>query len=157
MFRNLSSTVVLFSLITCTPSLFAAVRQNDPRATREDAVIREVLDLERHAKEASLHNDVAFTEHAFADDYIAIGPLGNVITKADALNAKRRAQLHYDVFDCTEMVVRVYGDTAVVTARAEVKGKDLGEDFSGPYRFTRVWVRRNGEWQAVSYQATVTR
>jgi ketosteroid isomerase-like protein len=65
--------------------------------------------------------------------------------------------LHYDSIDFSEMVVRVYGDTAVVTARAEVKGTDLGEDFSGPYRFTRVWVKRNGEWQAISYQATVTR
>jgi ketosteroid isomerase-like protein len=54
------------------------------------------------------------------------------------------------------MVVRVYGDTAVVTARADVKGHQLGEDFSGPYRYTRVWVRRNGQWQTVSYQATVT-
>jgi ketosteroid isomerase-like protein len=65
--------------------------------------------------------------------------------------------VHYDSIQITDMKVRVYGNTAIVTARAEVKGNDLGEDFSGPYRFTRVWVRRNGRWQAVSYQATVTR
>ena len=41
------------------------------------------------------------------------------------------------------MVVRLYGDTAIVTARADVKGHQLGEDFSGPYRYTRVWVRRS--------------
>ena len=58
--------------------------------------------------------------------------------------------------DISEMVVRIYGETAIVTAKAVVKGHDLGQDFSGPYRFTRVWVRRNGEWQAASYQATVT-
>jgi ketosteroid isomerase-like protein len=55
------------------------------------------------------------------------------------------------------MVVRLYGNTAIVTARALVKGTELGEEFSGPYRFTRVWVRRNGKWVTVSYQATVTR
>ena len=55
------------------------------------------------------------------------------------------------------MVVRLYGNTAVVTARAEVRGRDLGEEFNGPYRYTRVWVKRNGRWQTVSYQATVTR
>jgi len=59
--------------------------------------------------------------------------------------------------EVTDMVVRLYGSTAVVTARADVRGKELGEEFSGPYRFTRVWVRRNGHWQTVSYQATVTR
>ena len=39
------------------------------------------------------------------------------------------------------------GTPRVVTARADVKGHQLGEDFSGPYRYTRVWVRRNGQWQ----------
>ena len=54
------------------------------------------------------------------------------------------------------MVVRVYGDTAVGTAALTSRATNLGEDFSGPYRYTRVWVRRTGHWQAVSYQATVT-
>jgi ketosteroid isomerase-like protein len=55
------------------------------------------------------------------------------------------------------MVVRVHGNIAIVTARADVRGHDLGEEFNGPYRYTRVWMRRNGKWQTVSYQATVTR
>ncbi len=69
---------------------------------------------------------------------------------------RRDGKIHYDTMEISEMAVRVYGDTAVVTARAEVKGSNLGQDFSGPYRFTRVWIRQNGEWKAVSYQATAT-
>ena len=80
-----------------------------------------------------------------------------MINKSDTINARRSGQLRYDSIDVTEMVVRLYGNTAVVTARAEVRGRDLGEEFNGPYRYTRVWVKRNGRWQTVSYQATVTR
>jgi len=92
-----------------------------------------------------------------ADNYIAIGPLGTVVTKSDMVDVRRRSKLHYELIDVSEMVVRIYGKTAVVTAKAEVKGNDFGEDFSGPYRYTRVWVKQNGAWHAVAYQATVTR
>jgi ketosteroid isomerase-like protein len=118
--------------------------------------IREIVDMERQAKEASLRRDAEFPLRTLAEDYVAISPLGQVTTKKEALSARKSGQLRYDTIDVSDMVVRLYGDTAVVTARADVKGHQLGEDFSGPYRYTRVWVRRSGHWQAVSYQATVT-
>ena len=145
--------VAVGTLLTASVPAFA---RQAPRIPGEESTIREILELEGHTKQAALHNDAAFSEHVLADDYIAIGPTGNVITKSDTLAVKRGAQMHYDSIDLSEVVVRVYGETAVVTARAEVKGNNLGEDFSGPYRFTRVWARRNGQWQTVSYQATIT-
>ncbi len=112
--------------------------------------------MENRPSEASLRRDAEFPPRTLAEDYVAISPLGQITTKQDTLSARKSGQLRYDTIDVSDMVVRVYGDTAVVTARADVKGHQLGEDFSGPYRYTRVWVRRTGHWQAVSYQATVT-
>lgn len=125
--------------------------------SRDQDVVREILDLERQAKDAAVHRDPAFSQRMLADDYVAITPLGQVITKADTVAARKSGQLRYDSIEISDLIVRVYGNTAVVTARAAVKGTDLGEEFDGSYRFTRVWVRRSGRWQAASYQATVTR
>lgn len=122
----------------------------------DQSTIREIVDMERQAREASLHRDPEFSQRTLAEDYVAITPLGTVTTKQDTVSARKSGQLRYEAINVTDMVVRLYGDTAVVTARADVKGHQLGEDFSGPYRYTRVWVRRSGHWQAVSYQATVT-
>ena len=122
----------------------------------EQEIIRQIVDMERQSKEASLRRDSDFSLRTLADDYVAITPLGLVTTKAETISARRSGQLRYEAMNITDMVVRVYGDTAVVTARADVKGHQLGEDFSGPYRYTRVWVRRSGQWRIVSYQATVT-
>lgn len=122
----------------------------------EQAAIREIVDLEHQTKDASLHRDADFSVRTLAEDYVAITPLGTVATKQDVVSARHSGQLRYESINITDMVVRLYGDTAVVTARADVKGHQLGEDFSGPYRYTRIWVRRNGHWQTVSYQATVT-
>lgn len=154
--NSLSLLVVALALSLAAPAR-ATRPQSNTGVPRDEEVIREIMDLERQAKDAAIHRDAAFSERTLADDYVAISPLGQVISKADTIAARRTAQLRYDSIDVTEMVVRLYGNTAVVTARADVKGKELGEEFSGPYRFTRVWVRRNGHWLTVSYQATVTR
>jgi hypothetical protein len=147
------------ALVVLCSSLHARATRPQTNATgpRDEEAVREIVDLERQAKDAALHRDAAFSERTLAEDYVAISPLGQVIGKAETVAARRTAQLRYDSIEVTDMVVRLYGSTAVVTARADVRGKELGEEFSGPYRFTRVWVRRNGHWQTVSYQATVTR
>jgi len=148
--------LVFASALPLFPAKRLGPRSSSAVDAEEQQVIREIVDMERQAKEASLKRDVDFPQHALAEDYVAISPLGQVTTKKDALSARKTRQLRYDTIDVSDMVVRLYGDTAIVTARADVKGQQLGEDFSGPYRYTRVWVKRSGHWQAVSYQATVT-
>jgi ketosteroid isomerase-like protein len=151
--------VLLCCALAVVPAFGAqhvAMRPRPSIDSPDQELIREIVDLERQAKEASLRRDAEFSQRTLADDYVAITPLGQVTTKQETIGARRSGQLRYEAMNITDMVVRVYGDTAVVTARADVKGHQLGEDFSGPYRYTRVWVRRSGRWQTVSYQATVT-
>ncbi len=151
--------VLLLSLLVTLPAFAGQHVAVHPRTSIDSAdqsTIKEIVEMERQAKEASLHRDPDFSQRTLAEDYVAITPLGQVTTKQDTVSARKSGQLRYEAIDVSDMVVRVYGDTAVVTARADVKGHQLGEDFSGPYRYTRVWVRRTGHWQAVSYQATVT-
>lgn len=152
-------SVLLFGVLAVLPAFCAQHVALHPRSgfnTGDQETIREIIDMERQTKEASLHRDADFPLRILAEDYVAITPLGQVTTKQETISARRSGQLRYESMNVTDMVVRLYGDTAVVTARADIKGHQLGEDFSGPYRYTRVWVRRSGHWQTVSYQATVT-
>jgi len=156
----INKCVVLLCVALAAVPLFAgqhvAVHPRPGFSSPDQDTIREIIDMERQAKDASLHRDADFSQRTLAEDYVAITPLGQVTTKQDSVSARKSGQLRYDTINVSDMVVRIYGDTAVVTARADVKGHQLGEDFSGPYRYTRIWVRRTGHWQAVSYQATVT-
>jgi ketosteroid isomerase-like protein len=156
---NKYAVLLLSSLLVTLPAFagqHVAVHPRTAMDSGDQSTIKEIVEMERQAKEASLHRDPEFSQRTLAEDYVAITPLGQVTTKQDTVSARKSGQLRYEAIDVSDMVVRVYGDTAVVTARADVKGHQLGEDFSGPYRYTRVWVRRTGHWQAVSYQATVT-
>jgi ketosteroid isomerase-like protein len=154
--NGLTLYVLVLVLSVSLPANATRPKSNGSNPAEEESV-REIVDLERQSKDAALHRDAEFAEKVLADDYVAITPLGQVVGKADTIAARKTAQLRYETIDVSDMVVRLYGNTAIVTARATVKGTELGEEFSGPYRFTRVWVRRNGKWLTVSYQATVTR
>jgi hypothetical protein len=157
--KAVNKCLLLLCLLAALP-LFAAgrgaVHPQSALDLGDQQTIKEIVDMERLAKEASLHRDADFSQRTLAEDYVAITPLGQVTTKQDSVSARKSGQLRYDTINVSDMVVRIYGDTAVVTARADVKGHQMGEDFSGPYRYTRVWIRRAGHWQTVSYQATVT-
>jgi ketosteroid isomerase-like protein len=157
----INRSALLLCMVLGTTPAFPAQRigSHKPVASVDSGdqdTIREIVDIERQTKEATLRRDAEFPQRMLAEDYVAISPLGQITTKKEAISARRSGQLRYENIDVSDMVVRLYGDTAIVTARADVKGHQLGEDFSGPYRYTRVWVRRAGRWQAVSYQATVT-
>jgi Domain of unknown function (DUF4440) len=73
----------------------------------------------------------------------------------------RQAQLSNDVgtmhitsLDLNDLKVRIYGDTAVVTSRADLEGTNGTSPISGKYRYTRVYNRRLGQWKIVSFEAS---
>lgn len=52
------------------------------------------------------------------------------------------------------LTVRTYGDVAILQGIADNTGAMGGVPFSGRIRYTRVFVRRDGRWQAVTMQHT---
>jgi ketosteroid isomerase-like protein len=57
--------------------------------------------------------------------------------------------LTHDVMESEGLRVRVYKDSAVVTAVTRTKGKFMGQEFSTRERATDVFVKRDGRWQCV--------
>src|SRR3981081_4919395 len=88
----------------------------------DQELIREIVDMERQAKEASLRRDAEFSQRTLADDYVAITPLGQVTTKKETIGGRRSGPLRYEAMNITDMVVRVYGEPPVVTGAPERKG-----------------------------------
>ena len=105
-------------------------------------------------RQAGLKGDVATLDKLLADDFITIRVNGATFTKAEVLENFKSGKLKYEAIEISDMKVRVYGDTALVNATANVKGHFGATDLSGQYRSVRVWVKRKGQWQSVSFQVT---
>ncbi len=110
--------------------------------------------LTEQGRLAALKGDVATIDKLTADDFIGIDPTGGTSTKTEVLENFKSGKLKAEAIDFLDMKVRVYGDTALVNATANIKGHFGDIDISGQYRSVRVWVKRKGQWQSVSLQST---
>jgi ketosteroid isomerase-like protein len=145
-------------LISCV--LFSASHANAlaipiPFTHRDNAgQHKQIENLEQDWRRALLDSNVPAMDHLLADDYLGVTANGTLETKADLLAMRRAGTIHISGLNLSDLKVRVYGDTAVVTSRAELAGTNGGTDISGYYRYTRVYNRRNGEWRIVSFEAS---
>jgi ketosteroid isomerase-like protein len=110
----------------------------------------EVLGVERAWMAAYVHNDAEALDAILAPDYKLTDDTGNVVTKADDVSRARARTLHYDLYDTSDLHVRVWGDTAVVTGRAEVRGTSSDRPFATRFAFTDTLSRIDGRWRAVA-------
>jgi ketosteroid isomerase-like protein len=125
---------------------------------------REIRELEAQLSRAVVAGDRAFFERMLASDFTHTSHSGQFKTRAewmaedkvDSRQGKPQAgKATYEAFDVDDLAVRIYGETAVVTGRSTPKGRTAkGEPMRGQYRFLRVWVKRDGRWQAVAFQGT---
>jgi hypothetical protein len=101
-----------------------------------------------------LRADTAALSRMVADEFIEISRLGQLRTKADNLRdiASGDLRLHSVKYD--SLVVRIYGDVAVLRGIADNAGTFRGFPFTGKIRYLRVFLRRDGRWQAVAMQQT---
>lgn len=90
-----------------------------------------------------------------ADDYTAITANGTLQTKQDWLASLRSGRVHITTLDVSDRKVRFYGDTAVVTSRAQVQGTGSAGEVFGNFRYTRVYIRNpQDKWKIVSFEAS---
>jgi ketosteroid isomerase-like protein len=87
-----------------------------------------------------------------APEFEFITPDGKVRDREEDLASIRHTSL--SDFTNSDVQIRVYGDTAVVSGVGHMKGMENGKDVSGDYRFTDVFVKNNGQWQAVHSEST---
>src|SRR5208337_1033520 len=88
-------------------------------------------------------NDAAAMDRILADDFALMTGSGKTYTKADLLAEARSGRVLYERQDDTDQTVRVWGDTAVITAKLSEKGTDNGRPFEKTVWFSDTYVHAN--------------
>ena len=114
----------------------------------------EILKLEQELSQARVKNDRTVAQRLLADDYLATRSIPpGVRTKAEALASNQT----YTVSASTqeEVKVRVYGNTAILTARwKETRNQADGSVTNVSGRRTHTWVKLKGRWQLAASHAS---
>jgi ketosteroid isomerase-like protein len=115
---------------------------------------KEIEKLELEWRDALLTNNISTIDNLLADDYLGISANGTLETKADVLAMRRSGRVTITELELSDVKIRIYGDTAVVTSRVDLAGKSGDRDIGGHFRYTRVYNYRGGEWKIVSFEAS---
>ena len=115
--------------------------------------------LEQMEVEAVLKGDtLSLFKTLWAPEFIVNNPANIVVAKSDVVQLIRLGKLDYESFQRIIEKVSIIENTAIVMGREEIKPNGV-TDHSGKNltrRFTNVWMRRNGAWQMVARQATIS-
>jgi hypothetical protein len=94
-------------------------------------------------------------DRILADDFTLVTGSGKTYSKADLLAEARSGNFHYEHQEDTDQTVRMWGDTAVVTAKLWEKGTNNGKPFDYTVWFSDTYVRTPAGWRYVFGQSSL--
>jgi ketosteroid isomerase-like protein len=146
-------TLIKFILMTVVFPLATTNKLN--ASPEEDAKAVAALDTKYQA--AVKANDTTTMDQILADDFVLVTGRGKVFSKADLLDSARKKEVTYERQDEEpgSQKVRVWGDTAVVTALLWIKSVQGGKPADYKLWFSDTYVRTPTGWRYVFGQASL--
>ncbi|HKO96379.1 MAG TPA: nuclear transport factor 2 family protein [Pyrinomonadaceae bacterium] len=127
------------------------VEAND---TGDSHDIKELQLLEKVWNDAHLRGDVEALDKLWAEDLFVTMPDMPVMNKEESLAVWKSGKTKFDIYRTSDIRIRVYGNSAVVTGQL-VRIRDASsKKFEDDWRFTKVYVRRGGRWQVVTWHGS---
>jgi ketosteroid isomerase-like protein len=139
---------LVFISVALVTSFFATGGQ------KKDLMQEELLRIEKDFSQAITANDAEAIGRFLADEWIIIDPDGGIIDKTRFLEVIKSGALTHELMESDNARVRIYGDSAVVTALTTTKGTFSGQPFTTRERATDVFVKEHGHWHCVLSQLT---
>ena len=104
-------------------------------------------------------NDAAMHNRFWAEDLIYTSSAGQRMSKSDIMRDQRSVAVPKPgapstVYGAEDIRIQQYGDTAIVAFRLIGTTKKADTTETTNYLNTGTFLKRNGKWQAVSWQAT---
>lgn len=123
---------------------------NAAAARKQDTPASEVLTLEYKWNDVYKRSDVATMNSLLADDYIITTEDGSTFSKMGYIAHNGNSTVRVDVSRMSDLMVRMHGNTAVVTGAYYEKGAEDGKPYEYHDRLTDIWMNRKGRWQLIA-------
>jgi Domain of unknown function (DUF4440) len=124
-------------------------------AKEQDEKQDELINLEKEMARAMQWNTGTIFRRIYGDDFEGILPTGQVMDKANWIASIENSGIKYSSFVASDIKVRMFQDTAVVTCLWSSRGAQGSRQFSRQWRVTHVYVYGQRGWKTVASQETL--
>jgi hypothetical protein len=156
--RKLSALVLLILasfLAPCSHAQGLSTAEMKELAKENEIKQDELVNLEKETARALQSNNVALFRQVYGDDFVGILPSGQTVDKAGWIAAMESSGTKYDSFLVTDIRVRLFEETAVVTCLWSSRETRNGHTFSRQLRVTHVYFYGQRGWKAIAAQETL--
>jgi ketosteroid isomerase-like protein len=130
----------------CTAGTLCAQQRSDSDAASK------ILALENAWNRASESKDLRGLDNLLDERFLYVDLNGRLMKKAEVLKDVQDSGVHQVV--TLSMVVRLHGDTAIVTGLFQMKATEHGKTLLQKGRFVDTWLRKDGQWVAIGSLTT---
>jgi uncharacterized protein (TIGR02246 family) len=126
-----------------------------PASRAEDE--KAVADLDTQYQAAVERNDAQTMARILLDDFVLVVGNGTVYSKTELIRSARAKEFiwEHQVEEPGTQKVRVWGDTAVVTAKLWLKGTSGGKPIDKKLWFSDTYVRTTDGWRYAFGQSSL--
>jgi ketosteroid isomerase-like protein len=122
-----------------------------PGSTPDGSEEKALLQIEQDWMNALVKSDLAAFERFLAKEWMYNSD-GQLMSRAQVLADVKSGAFKFESAKMSGFSAHVFGDAAMVTSTATMKGKYKGIDLPSPQRSIDFFVKRDGRWQAISTQ-----
>jgi len=120
---------------------------------QDDSESQEVKALSRRWAAAESAGDVRWIDDLLLDDFVAVGPRGELLTKEQWLARHRAGTVRHQQLDWRELHVRVHGDAALVLGCEQTLATYDRRAMATPaLRVLQVFVRVDARWRMAAIE-----
>src|SRR5438477_5511431 len=138
------------AVLALTATAIALGQKQSSSRDQRSSVEQAIRQLDRERIQAQIGADAVALDRIYANDFIGVGPSGTVRTKPQVIADFTGGTLKFQSITTDEVQVRIYENTAVETGLSTMVGQDKGKVVPRDTRFTRVWVKQQGQWRLVA-------
>jgi ketosteroid isomerase-like protein len=147
--------VVAFVLVPQSRAQAPTAAELRELAKEKEVKQEELVNLETESARAIQWNNGTIFRRIYGEDFVGILPTGQAKDKAGWIASIENNNIKYTSFVASDIHVRMFQDTAVVTCLWSSRGTQNGRAFSRQYRVTHVYIYGQRGWQAVAGQETL--
>lgn len=139
-------TLMMMCLLLVPATAFAVGPTQESAAAAEQEVAK-----------ALLANDADAVGRLLADDWVVVSTYGGMADREAFLGVIKSGQFSRNTMELSDIRVKLYGSTAVVTSKLHTSGVLMGKPFDVMERQTDVLVWKDSGWQSVLTHETQIR
>jgi hypothetical protein len=128
--------------------------QQTPSLSKDAFDLKELYRLETVWNDAHIKADAGVLDQLWANDLVVTVASMPVMNKAEAMAMVRSNHMPFSKYETSELNVRRFGNSAVVTGRLLRERSMNGKTMTDYWRFTKTYVILDGRWRVVAWHAS---